>query len=618
VALFSAKDPDGVALLTAEYNDLRTVNAERIDRQKLYREENARVRDPGTLKKAGDPSYDYGRPKSRGAAAFRHDIQLPLGKALNVKHSYRISGKLPDCIVDQRDESPQERYRSDTMEKIVWAIMHASRGNTQFSDGAWDGSEIGATCFDMYWDEQKQLPIFRACDPVGVVEVCGAADPHDFNTIYRSWDVPFNSLLAEYQGKTIDGQLDGVPVRIGDIEPSHTHAGVKMVTVAQRWDKTRTVRFVPGSNVKLLEYVHDYGFVPYVIIPNVGPARDIWGWADYEFIRAISHYISGLFSREADIIRAVANGTYIEKGTGQNAEVIKQTLSEGGVIPSKREGSLDPVQPPDVPAFEEQHSQRAMELFKMLGFAPDAAWGNGFSGSGTDRGLMLQPMVEFTAMKQMNWEAGLGRLFSMAFRMIEKKMTTASNYTGVQPSRAGAPRRFSIQLGPDLPAQKMTRQPTADTGIVGSDFDESEFVDLPRSPRELFASDYCVRFIWNNRLDPDDPAFVLSELNKFEHGAQSLETTLERLGFEAPQDEIKRIESEAERFPWLNNGMIALIRAQLSQSNQGDGGGNPGSPTADLSQGTATASGPQGAALGADGALQALGGSAIGIPSGGA
>lgn len=603
-------DPDGVNQYGAEFADLRTADAERINRMSLYRRENEDARKTNLLAKIQQPdTRDYGRAQRRRHDTFRHDIPLPLGKALTVKHSYRISGRLPDAIVDRRDESPEERYRSDTMEKIVWAIMRASRGNTQFASGSWDGSELGSTVFDLYYDVKRQLPIFRAVDPIGLVVVPGVDDPHEFQRVYRSWDVPLASLRAEYK--------DDPTVRLQEITKSHMAGTIEMVTIAQMCDEDQRVRFIPHCGVKLEEETHSFGFVPYVVIPNVGPDRDIWGWADYEFVRAITAYLGALFSREADILRSVANGTYIEKGTGQNPELIRATLTEGGVIPSKRDGDLQPVDPPQVPQFAEAHADRAMAMFKMLGFAPDATWGLGRYTSGSEHGLSLQPFVEFTAMKQLNWEAGLGRLFDMAYRMIEKKLVGNAKYRGSKPGPGNRRLPFVVNLGSNmdpLKAQNPSATQTADPGAA--DLQADDLIDLPRTPAALFDGDYEVRFIWNNRIDPDDPSYILAELNKFQHGAQSLETTLERLGFEAPQDEIRRIEQEAELYPWLNNGMIALIRAQLSQSNQGDGGGNPGSATADLSQGTATAgSNP---ALGADAGAQGLGAGASAPMYGGA
>jgi hypothetical protein len=130
-----------------------------------------------------------------------------------------------------------------------------------------------------------------------------------------------------------------------------------------------------------------------------------------------------------------------------------------------------------------------------------------------------------------------------------------------------------------------------------------------------------MRFVWQNRIDPDDPAFVLAELNKFVQGAQSLETTLDRLGVQFPEDEMKRIEREAERFPWLRQGMIALVQAQIQAQNQnGEGGGGGGRPT-DVAGGVMDAlqmmQTPDGSALDADAGAAAMPGG-LGPYTGGA
>ena len=125
-------DPDNVNVFASEFEALRSADSARIDRMNQYRAEGQEARSPELMHAVGASAEarDYNKRTRREQPTFRHHIPLPLSKALNVKHSYRISGKLPDCIVDRRDESPAERYRSDTMEKIVWAIMRASRGST--------------------------------------------------------------------------------------------------------------------------------------------------------------------------------------------------------------------------------------------------------------------------------------------------------------------------------------------------------------------------------------------------------------------------------------------------------------------------------------------------------
>ncbi len=568
----------------------------------MYRDEQLGERRPNVAATTADLS-DYGRRPRSGATGQpkRHNIQLPFGKAMTVKHAYRIAGQLPDVVVDERDESREESHRSDVMEKIAWSVIRASRGDTGLASAAWDASEVGAACFDMYFEDSAQIPIFRRIDPAGIIEVQGLDDPHDFQRVYRTWDASLASVAAQYRGKTFRGQ----PVLVDDLRPHSEKAGSDMLRIVSCCSKDTVTRFAFGAEdgqvVGLFEHVHGYGFVPYVVIPNIGPYEDVWGWADYEFVRSMVHYLPLLYSREADVLKAVANGGMIERGTGATPQDIARVTREGGVVPSKRDGSIEPIQAPDMPSFHDSHSARGMEFLKMLGFTPDAAWGTGAAGSGTDRGLQLQPMLEYTSMKQLNWAAGLSRLFGMSFRMIESQMKGKTKYRGSKPTSGGRKLPFVMEIGPE--ADPIVADETDEFGMP-------TMVPLPRTPKELFDNDYEIRFIWRNRIDPDDPQYVSSELNKFTTGVQSLETTLGNLGIAAPEDEMKRIEAEAKRFPWINQGLVSMLLAQLKNGEQGDGGGAPFDQSSAM-QGamdtmTGGEAGAEGGALNADATAGAL------------
>jgi hypothetical protein len=604
--------PSDLHLLDAEYRNLLSAAQTRITRMEQFRAENNLSRLPERQRWSVDP-YDYGANSRRQGSTDepkRHNFTFPFGKALTVKHTYRISGQLPDVIVDERLDTAEERYRSDMMEKIAWAIIRAS-GKTQIADVAWDASELGAGVFDLYFDETHQIPKFRRVDPLGFVEVQGVDNPHDFQRVYRAFDAPVTAVAAQYR----DQVFRGAPVLVDRLAKHHVEGTTDMVRIVQMCDKGIVTRYACGANqgqvVGLYEFQHDYGFTPYIVIPNIGPYADVWGWGDYEFVRDLVHYIPALHSREADIIRTVANGALIERGTGQNPSEVKRTLATGGVLPSKREGTVEPIATPDVPAFQADHGDRTMEFLKMLGFAPDAAWGLPGSGSGTDRGLQLQPLLEYTAMKQSNWEAGLERMFEMAYRMIEGKMTRTATYRGSSVTAVGKNIPFLIQIGPD--ASPDTQETTGPDGMPMT-------TELPRDPKTLFDGDYCARFNWRNRVDPDDPQYVMSEMAKFTQGAQSLETTLENLGVQAPEDEMRRIEAEAERFPWVNQGLVSLLMAQLRGNAQGSGGGAPadqsGAVMGALDTMSGLGGGGQSGALNADAAGSAAG--VGGVPYGAA
>jgi hypothetical protein len=277
----------------------------------------------------------------------------------------------------------------------------------------------------------------------------------------------------------------------------------------------------------------------------------------------------------------------------------------------KRESKIEPIQPAEMPSFADAHADRALTMAKMLGFSPDAAWGLPGSGSGTDRGLQLQPLLEYTAMKQLNWQAALQRLFRMVYQMVESKTTGTVTYRGSRPTGRGrTPKPYAYAFGPGAQAS---------TAITDDPLMGAAEVELPNTPKELFDGDYSARFVWRNRVDPEDPQYVASEINRFQSGIQSLETTLENLGIQAPEDEMRRIEKEAERFPWINDGRVALLIAQMRGNAQGQGGG----PAPDTSLNGAmdtfgsTAAGGESGSLNADALFGAIPGG-TGIPYGGA
>lgn len=604
---------DEFASLAVEFEGLRAAESERTSRYATYRAETEAARKiDGPNQRVQTDDYR----KRVSSELTRHNISLPLAQALTVKHSYRIAGRLPDAVVDRREENAQERYRSDTMEKMWWSIVRESGADTLFASGAWHGSQLGASCFEVYFDPNRQMPIIRAIDPAGVFVVRGLTNTHDFQRVYRYWNVTVDTARSEYR----DLDFRGMPVSIDSIESTFKTGNHEMVTIVQMADKHRSTRFAlgkGGKGVPLWEWQHELGFVPYEVIPNVGPYDDVWGWADYEFYRGLVSYLPDLLSREADIIRMSSNGAMIDKGTGSDPKRTRRILGEGGIITSKKEGDLTPVQTPETPAFQTDHAQRAMDLLKMISFAPDAAWGDGGAGSGSDRGLQLQPLLELTAMKQTNWSAGLSKIAGMCFQMIEKLQMKPATYTGAKRSGTAVRPFAPFQLGPNLDARKV-ENPDFN---VADPMSAAEIV-LPRSPKELFAGDYQMRFFWQNRIDPDDASYVMSELNKFQQGAQSMRRTLERLGVENPEDEMKLIEEEADRFPWLRNGMIQMIRAQLqaqsSSPGQGAGGGAPVNPAGGLLSALGMMGTKDGAALDTDAGISALPGDNTGILSGGA
>lgn len=585
--------------LQAEYRALREQDASRLARYTDAVEDYERPRDPDRIV-TGDTD-DYGR--SGGTQQRRrHAIPLPYTHAITAKHAFRIAGRLPDILVPAADSTRLERHRADTIEKIVYGAYRYSQAPVQIASGAHHASLLGAACFDVWFNVERQMPKFRELHPGTVLVVPGVDDLHDFERVYRFWTVSLASLRARYRGRELPGG-----VSIDDVQPDEV--GSDRVTIVEVTGRSARSRF--AGNVLLSEYQHDYGFCPYVVIPNLGPVEELWGYSDYEFFKDIAAYFEKLLSRQADVAQGTANGAMQDFGSGQNPKSVIEALRKGGVIPVKKDsGGLKPVETPQFGPWIDAHFNYVRSAINDLGFAPPAAWGTlGASTSGADRALQLGPQLELTGLKQIHWTSGLQRLNSMILKLVEQKTTGKATYRGTQ-TKGHRATPFTVTLNAAAEAEPLSNaDPNADESLNPL---TGEPQQLPMTPKDLIDGDYDTCIEWQNRLERDDPQFVLQELNKFQQGAQSLYTTLERLGVADPEDEMRLIEEEAARFPWLRNGMIALLQQQLDAQNQQS---DPSQQGGDLSASIASMTGGGGGQAGAlnfDALSSALNGSANG------
>lgn len=110
---------------------------------------------------------------------------------------------------------------------------------------------------------------------------------------------------------------------------------------------------------------------------------------------------------------------------------------------------------------------------------------------------------------------------------------------------------------------------------LGSRMDTIGYTDSPYAPRskdrgmKLSGKDIgahrCVKITWPGLRPTDDIASARFELEKMSAGLQSKFTTLEHLGFDFPDDELERMESEMSREGLNPKDNANLMRARASQ-----------------------------------------------------
>lgn len=570
---------DKQRMLKAEFDSLREQDGARIQRFRDTEAEYETVRSH-----PADASVsDYGRVIGKNEQLQRHQIPFPYEHPMVQKHAYRIAGRPPDIVCPRLDNSNLQRFLSATKEKMLYACYDHSMAEEQLAGAAHDGSLHGTSVFRVYWKIDANLPCFRAECSGNIVVVPTVENPLVLETAYYFHSVSLHSFRRKYEGVTFPTGGTALDV------DSDGSAGLA-VTLIDCYDDQWWYRLAGDHIVEMRQ--HGYGFCPYIIIPNLGPPRRLWGYSDYEFVRHLIRYYEALQSRIADATRAAANGAYLSENTGNSPGVVKRIIQTGGVLDSRKDGSVAPIPGPDLGAHTDAHLAAVREAINDIGFTPPAAWGTLGAASGSDRALQMAPQQELTALKQIHWSAGLRRMNEMLLKLIESKTVDQQVVYRGKHTRGHRVTPFAITLNATENSEDLIED-----GQLPTNPDGTVFLP-PKTPAEVIRGDYQTDVIWEQRLNRDDPEFILAELNKFAQAAQSLQTTLERLGIESPEDEMKLIEKESERFPWLRNGMIALINAQM-QADAKSGGGEAGGGAGGLGSALQTLMGGGGAGGGA-------------------
>ena len=178
VNLFSREETIGHAL-NAEFRALRERDQARMVRYLDAETRYERSRSPERIVWLGND--DYGNTPKNTQPPKRHKVPLNYEHAITQKHTHRIAGRPPDILVPGNDRSARERFRADTIEKMIYGVYRYSDWEEQMASGAFHASLLGAACFDVWMpDSGPQLPYVRELHPGSVLAVQGIDRVHDY------------------------------------------------------------------------------------------------------------------------------------------------------------------------------------------------------------------------------------------------------------------------------------------------------------------------------------------------------------------------------------------------------------------------------------------------------
>lgn len=265
-------------------------------------------------------------------------------------------------------------------------------------DTAVDSAVLGDGAFKVTWNPQESGPSISAVDPAGLVCL---RQPDDYRRLVK--------VRQSYSVGSGDQAL-------GVSDPSALSRAPGQQQIVEEWTAESVEVWRDGALDKRAP--NPYGFIPYLIFPNLRVPKEPWGQSDLVDIMAVNRDLNSRLSVLSHILEVsgnpiavlenVTDSTGIKVGPGRLWELPKDAraylldlLSGGGV------------------GLHIEYINLLYRVLHDLAEMPRTAFGDGAgtAKSGVALEIELQPMLQKVARKKAIWAVTLEERSKMALRL---------------------------------------------------------------------------------------------------------------------------------------------------------------------------------------------------------
>lgn len=295
------------------------------------------------------------------------------------------------------DATPEHAQRAEALLRAVYADNDQHTADIQ---SAIDSSVLGDGAFKVTWSERLGRPVIAAIDPQGLWAWWRPDNPGE---VYR---VVHRYTVSHDEAEMLFGRA---PARDG---------AAGRVAVVEDWTAERYSIELVGERIR--EAVNPYGWIPYLIYPNMARAHEFWGASDLEDLIDVCRELNRRMTTISRILEVAGYPiTVLENVTG--SEGIR---AEAGAVWELPEASkaylLDMLQGGGV-GLHVEYVQLLYRQLHDLSETPRTAFGDaGRSISGVALEVEIQPLVQKVQRKRRIWDAVYRRRNAMVLDLLER------------------------------------------------------------------------------------------------------------------------------------------------------------------------------------------------------
>jgi hypothetical protein len=343
--------------------------------------------------------------------------------------SYLMSGV--SFVVDEAGPSEAEREQARRTERALRDVYEANDLLQLDFDGEIDCAVLGDGAYKVTWDPDERRVRVSAPDVQGLFAWWVGDD------MSRVWRVASRYYLSDEEATLLYGAGVMRAARRGVLATS----GRRQHTVVEVWTAETFELWLDGA---LLEAkANPYGFVPFVIYPNLREPKKFWGVSDIQAVRESVVELNRALSQLSMILELSGNPVAVLENVTEAHDIAVQPGAVWELPERAKAYLLDLLQGGGV-KLHADYVEMIYRTLHDLGEAPRSAFGqNANNLSGVALNIEMDPLVKKVQRKRLLREAAFKRRNDMILRLL-------TQYTGA----AYALNRSRVVWGSLLPVDR--------------------------------------------------------------------------------------------------------------------------------------------------------------------
>jgi hypothetical protein len=331
--------------------------------------------------------------------------------------SYTMSGA--SFVVDPADGSPEAAEQARRTEQAIRDMAEANSLEQLDFDNEVDCSVLGDAAYKITWDDSEDRVRVTAPDVQGLFVWPHAGD-HT-----RYWRVASRYILPHEEAEAT------LALKLPESRHGSDH------TIIEAWTDEAFELWVDNTLVQ--EIANPYGFIPFVIYPNIREPKRFWGVSDLEQLKEPLRELNRTVSQLSTILELSGNPIAVLENVTEAQDIAVQPGAVWEIPERARAYLLDLLQGGGV-SLHVDYTNLLLRTLHDLAEVPRSAFGESKQLSGVALQLELDPLLKKVQRKRLVRGAALRRRNEVILRIMEQ-------YTG----EPFAPYRTRVVWPPILP-----------------------------------------------------------------------------------------------------------------------------------------------------------------------